>query len=51
MDQWRDQSRIGAVSAICGAVLFVVGTYLHLSKADQMTPERHLLNTPLISCG
>ncbi|HJU06422.1 MAG TPA: hypothetical protein VJ692_14845 [Nitrospiraceae bacterium] len=34
MDRWKDRSRIGAVSAMAGAVLLVVGTSLHPSKAD-----------------
>ncbi len=34
MDQGHGEGRIGAIGAMSGAVLLVVGTYLHPSKAD-----------------
>ena len=34
MDQSHGEGRIGAIGAMSGAVLLVVGTYLHPSKAD-----------------
>jgi hypothetical protein len=34
MNQWHGYSRIGALSAMSGAVLLSVGTYLHPSQAD-----------------
>lgn len=34
MNHWQGQSRIGAMSAVSGAVLLLVGTYLHPLQAD-----------------
>ena len=51
MNQWHGQSRIGVFSAMSGAVLLSVGTYLHPSQADPNDAPRHLLSMQLIICG
>jgi hypothetical protein len=51
MDQGHDESRIGAIGAVSGAVLLAVGTYLYPLKADPNDAPGRLVSMQPITFG